>query len=99
MPLTSFAFIVKGPGYSPCSHTAQLCSEHFSTRVVGVSDFPSAVQAAQQLVLSGVQLIELCGGFTEAQALEMRFQTGNKVPVGVVVYSEEQAKEIERLFT
>jgi Family of unknown function (DUF6506) len=99
MPLSRFAFIVKGPGYSACKeHTAEVSSELFTTYVVGVSNLPSAILAAQQLVLKGTQLIELCGAFSESEATEIRDQTENKIPIGVVAYGEEQTQELERLF-
>lgn len=98
MPLTRFAFIVKAPGYTPDAHTAQINSGQFCTQVVGVSSLAAAIQAARLLVAGGVQLIELCGGFSEDEAQQLRAATGGQVPVGVVVYSPEQAAELERLF-
>ncbi|MES2949759.1 MAG: DUF6506 family protein [Pseudomonadota bacterium] len=98
MPLLCFAFIVKGPGYLPGEHCAEIASPQFCTRVVGVCDLASAISAAQQLIDQGVQLIELCGGFSEGEAAELRQQTGNKVPVGVVVYTPEQAQVLQQLF-
>ncbi len=98
MPLLRFAFIVKGPGYSPGEHRAEIASPQFCTRVVGVGNLASAISAAQELIDQGVQLIELCGGFSESEAAELRQQTGCKVPVGVVVYTPEQAQELCQLF-
>lgn len=98
MPLSRFAFIIKAPGYSPNEHAAEISSEQFSTQVVGVSSLSSAIQVAQQLVASGVQLVELCGGFSEDEAQHLRVQIEYKVPVGVVVYSKEQAEELDRIF-
>jgi 2-keto-3-deoxy-6-phosphogluconate aldolase len=98
MPLTHFAFIVKGPGYLPSQHTADINSDTFHTRVVGVASLEDAVSVAQNLIASGVQLIELCGGFTEDDAATIRSKTDHKIPVGVVTYSEQQSKELERLF-
>lgn len=98
MPLLRFGFIVKGPGYSPSEHSAEIASPQFCTRVVGVGDLASAVSAAQELIDQGVQLIELCGGFSESEAAELRQQTENRVPVGVVVYTSEQAQELHQLF-
>jgi hypothetical protein len=57
MPLSRFAFIVKGPGYSAAEHVAVLESREFSTRVVGVSSFAAAKPVVRQLVADGVQLI------------------------------------------
>ena len=97
MPLSRFAFIVKAPGYSPSEHVVEISSEHFSTRVVGVSSLSSAIQVAHQLVAGGIQLIELCGGFSEDEAQHLRVQIEDRVPIGVVVYSENQAEELDRI--
>jgi hypothetical protein len=99
MPLSRFAFIVKGRGYSAAEHAAVLESSEFSTRVVGVSDCVAAEPVVRQLVADGVQLIELCGGFTPAEAQALRALVGGRVPIGVVVYSDEQAAELTRLFS
>ena len=98
MPLVHFAFIVKGPGYQPADHTTSLVSDSFQTRVVGVPNLEIAIEAAKRLVLQGVQLIELCGGFSQEEASRLHQEIGLKVPVGVVVYSEEQTRELQRIF-
>jgi hypothetical protein len=98
MPLSVFGFIVKGPGYKADAHNAQLSSGLFTTFVVGVADFAAAQLAAQALVTNGVQLIELCGGFTESEAAQMRQYIGPNVPIGVVVYSPAQATALANLF-
>lgn len=96
--LKNFAFIVKAPGYMAETHHAELVSVDFSTQVIGVSNLGEAITSAQKLIQDGVQLIELCGGFSEDDAAELRLQTGHQVPVGVVVYSPEQAAELGDLF-
>jgi uncharacterized membrane protein YjjB (DUF3815 family) len=98
MPLTRFAFIIKAPGYVAHQHTATLSSAQFNTQVVGVADMLSAIQAAQQLIQTGVQLIELCGGFSEQEAAQLRQAIDHQVPVGVVVYSAEQTAALAQIF-
>jgi hypothetical protein len=98
MMLTSFAFIVKAPGYSAEQHHAQLLSEQFSTRVVGVSNLAEAILVVCKLIGDGVQLIELCGGFSEKDRAEIEAETGHKVPVGVVVYNPTQEAVLSKLF-
>jgi hypothetical protein len=98
MPLSQFVFIVKASGYSRDSHRAVLSSAHFRTVVVGVPDLHTAIDVAKELVLSGAQLIELCGGFTRTDAQYLRQQLHPRIPVGVVTYDAEQEAEIARLF-
>ncbi|WP_316679514.1 DUF6506 family protein [Ralstonia chuxiongensis] len=88
MQLSRYAFIVKGPDYFPEQHTSELRSPKFSTRVVGVSDYQTALLIAEQLIADGIQLIELCGGFTESEAVELQLSTGKKIPIGVVKYDD-----------
>jgi Family of unknown function (DUF6506) len=88
MPLTHFAFIVKGPGYAPKIHTV----------VVGVSTVLEAIQVAIELSESGSQLIELCGGFSGTDADAIQARVGPNVLVGVVRYSEEQEGKLAEMF-
>lgn len=84
MTLSRYAFIVKGPGYVSDEHTVEIRSQEFNTRVVGVSDFPMALSVVQQLIADDIQLIELCGGFTQSEADELRALTGDAVPINGV---------------
>ena len=98
MPLSRFTFIVKAPGYSPEVHRTTLASDHFTTAIVGVANLASAVLVAKEQAQSGTQLIELCGGFTQEEASEVRLQMPPTLPVGVVSYTAEQQVELARLF-
>jgi hypothetical protein len=88
MQISRYAFIVKGPDYFPEQHTSEIRSPQFSTRIVGVSDYRTALLTAEQLIADGIQLIELCGGFTESEAVELRLSTGKRIPIGVVKYDD-----------
>ena len=98
MPLSRFTFIVKAPGYSPEHHRGILASDHFTTVIVGVPNLASAVLVAIEQAKSGTQLIELCGGFTQEEANQVRLQMPPTLPVGVVSYTSEQQAELARLF-
>jgi phosphoribosylformylglycinamidine (FGAM) synthase-like amidotransferase family enzyme len=97
MPLSRFGFIVKGPGYCLGEHSAQLESKWFYTSVLGVSEMSEAFEAAKTMLNDKIQMIELCGGFSEADAAEIRRSISNQVPVGVVVHDAESLAEIEKL--
>jgi hypothetical protein len=98
MTLQRFAMIIKGPGYDPAVHRAQMASAHFSTDVICVSTVEQAFACAQQLVANGVQLIELCGGFSAENALALELSIGGRVPVGLVQYSAAQQLRLGALF-
>ena len=57
--------IIKGPGFDPLKDTVTLESEHFKTKMVGVSDPRQALFIAEELVADGVNTIELSGDFGE----------------------------------
>lgn len=57
--LTKFGFIVTGDNFVQYQGT-----EKFSMKVVGVSHPSEGIAAAKQMVDEGIQLIELCGGFS-----------------------------------
>ncbi|MBI4236851.1 MAG: hypothetical protein HY696_00360 [Deltaproteobacteria bacterium] len=94
MALTRFAMIIKGPGYNPAVHRVSLTSPEFTTIVVCVSSFEQALPVANELLQQGVQLIELCGGFTPDQASTLRASIGQRVPVGVVRYSVAEQQHL-----
>ena len=65
---------------------------------MGVADLASALLVANEQAQSGTQLIELCGGFTQAEADQVRRRVSPAIPVGSVAYTAEQEAELARLF-
>jgi hypothetical protein len=63
-----------------------------------VSDLASAILVAKEQAQSGSQLIELCGGFTQQEAMQVRHQLPASIPVGAVTYTAEQEAQMARLF-
>lgn len=98
MPLTKFAMIIIGAGYDPAVHRAVLQSPAFSTTVVCVSHVSEAVKVAIELHQQGMQLIELCGGFTPDQAAQIACAVQGNIPIGVVRYSALEQQHLARLF-
>ena len=98
MPLSRFAMIIKGPGYDPAVHRVVLDSPVFSTTVVCVSSVEEAATVARQLHQQGIQLIELCGGFTAEQASAIHHCLGARMPVGVVRYTPDEQLHLAKLF-
>jgi hypothetical protein len=95
MQLTSYGFILVGPGLSADRHSTLLRSDRFSARVVGVGSRAEAEAAAAELVAGGVQVIELCGGFDGADAEAIAAAAGTGVPVGLVRFEGEQLSSLE----
>ncbi len=98
MQLIHYAFIVKATSYEPRLHRSVLDTQQFKTTVVGVSTIDEAKSVAAELVKSGIQLIELCGGFTGDDCADVQSYIGDSVMVGVVRYSPEQEARLAETF-
>ena len=93
MALTKFGFIVTGDNFVQYQGT-----EKFSMKVVGVSDPSEGITAAKEMVAEGIQLIELCGGFSPVWAGKIIEAIEYKVPVGIVAYGPESIDGMFHLF-
>ncbi len=57
-----------------------------------------AKSVAAELVKSGIQLIELCGGFTGDDCAELQTHIGESVIVGMVRYPPDQEARLAKKF-
>ena len=65
---------------------------------IGVPNVADAPAVARELVANGVELIELCGGFSGAGLGAVVAAVGGRVPVGAVFYGGEAAVGLSRIF-
>jgi Family of unknown function (DUF6506) len=93
MALTKFGFIVTGDRFVQYQGT-----EKFSMKVVGVAEASEGIAAAKAMVSEGIQLIELCGGFSPVWAGKVIEAIEYAVPVGVVAYGPESIDKMFHLF-
>ena len=93
MALTKFGFIVTGGSFVQYQGTDQ-----FSMKVVGVGNASEGPEVAKAMVAEGIQLIELCGGFSPVWAGKVIEAVEYKVPVGVVAYGPESIDGMFHLF-
>jgi Family of unknown function (DUF6506) len=93
MALTKFGFIVTGDNFTQMQGT-----EKFSMKVVGVASPAQGIAVAQEMVAEGIQLIELCGGFSPVWAGKIIEAIKYAVPVGVVGYGPESIESMLELF-
>lgn len=96
MPLHRYGFIVKHDDLDMFKHHARLQSELFDMSVAGVSDVMHAQLVAQEMITKGVQLIELCGGFSSADAQSIREAIKFHIPVGVVQYTDDERAALKK---
>jgi hypothetical protein len=88
--MTSWAYIYGQPGADPVADRFVLDRGGQRTILVPVPEEGSAAKVAVQLVeADGVELIELCGGFTLADAAKVAEAVAGRVPVGHVSFASE----------
>jgi Family of unknown function (DUF6506) len=85
----SWAFIDGQPGADPVADRFVIEREGQRTTLVPVPDEKQATGIAVELVDEGVELIELCGGFTAVEAAKVVEAVAGRVPVGHVAFSLE----------
>lgn len=93
MALTKFGFIVTGDHFEQMQGT-----DKFSMKVVGVTHPEQGIDVARNMVAEGIQLIELCGGFSPVWAGKIIEAIEYAVPVGVVAYGPESIDAMHALF-
>lgn len=93
MALKRFGFIVTGDDFEQLQGT-----ESFHMKVVGVKRPEQGIEVAKQMVREGIQLIELCGGFSPVWAGKIIEAIDYAVPVGVVAYGPESIDSMHALF-
>lgn len=94
MALERFGFIVTGDNFSQLQGTST-----FSMKVVGIKSPEQGIEVAKQMVAEGIQLIELCGGFSPVWAGKIIEAINYAVPVGVVAYGPESIDSMHALFS
>ena len=94
MALERFGFIVTGDDFEQVQGT-----ETFHMKVVGVKRPEQGIEVAKRMVAEGIQLIELCGGFSPVHAGRIIEAIDYKIPVGVVAYGPESIDGMHRLFS
>ncbi len=97
MQLSNYGFIMIDPSYTKEEKTS-LSSDVFKTTVCCVQDITMACKSAKTLVAEGIQLIEVCGAFKGDMPEQVIEAIGGKVPVGHVVYSDEERKKLMEFF-
>lgn len=92
--LKKLGFIVTGDNFEQLQGTTS-----FHMKVVGVKSPEQGIEVAKQMVKDGIQLIELCGGFSPVWAGRIIEAIDYTVPVGVVAYGPESIDSMHALFS
>ena len=95
MALTKLGFIVTG---SDLASRMIMRSPTFEMIAVGVTSPAEGPEVARGLVEEGVQLLELCGGFSPVWTSRVIDAIGARVPVGAVSYGPEAIEGLHAIF-
>jgi Family of unknown function (DUF6506) len=85
----SWAFIYVRPAADAPADRVEIERDGIRTTLVGIPEQAAVIEAAVDLVDSGVQVIELCGILGPVWAARVIEATGGRVPVGAVSYGAE----------
>jgi len=92
--LKKYGFIVKGPGYRVGKDSAIIDSGLFCTTIMAVATVEDTKIAAKEMIRNGIEVIELCGGFTHKDTESIIKSINGVVPVGNVEFSEIEKEKI-----
>ena len=87
-----WAYLYLHPGSDPGTDRTTLDRAGQTTHLVPVPRSADAPEVALGLVGEGVELIELCGGFTVEAAAAVSRAVGGRVPVGHVTFSVDSVR-------
>ncbi|MEM6428896.1 MAG: DUF6506 family protein [Deinococcota bacterium] len=88
--LTKYGFIIKARGYNHKKDIKELSSDYFCSSIVGVATLDEACLAAQKMVSDGIEVLELCGGFSSEDHKQIVQSIKGKIPVGLVGFTAEE---------
>lgn len=94
---TTWAYLFHQPGADPARDRMTLEGGGLRSIVVAVPSVDDAPALAKALVADeGVLLIEVCGAFSNADAVRVSEAVGPQIPVGHTMYAQEATPGLGR---
>lgn len=93
--INKYGFIFIGPGYK--NEKVNMNSPFFEATIIAVSSIDEGCNMAKKMVESGVQVIELCGGFEDDGAKKVIDSINSKIPVGYVKFDSNEERKLKIL--
>ncbi len=88
-----FGFIYIDPAADSSKHRTEIVTGDMDMKIIAVKDQDEGAEVAKTLLEQGVQGIELCGGFGPIGASKVLKATGEKIPVGFVLFGCESTEK------
>lgn len=92
--LKRYGFIVKGPDYRVGKDSTSIDSGSFCTTIMAVATVEDARIAAKEMIKNGIEVIELCGDFSQKDKDNVKKSMNGAAPVGSVVFSEIENEKL-----
>ncbi len=89
------AFLIMGD-FNPIEDCSSI--KNGAVTIVGVGNVEQACEVAKDLISKGIDLIEVCGAFTETNVKRIISETNNRIPIGYVTHLKEQDNIFKELF-
>jgi hypothetical protein len=95
MKIKNYGFIVIGPGLLPENNKTVMEVPTFKMTAIGVSTFTEACLAAKILINEGIEVLELCGGFSKEQSEALSKHISGIIPIGHVCFTEQEQRKLD----
>ena len=92
-----YVFLVKARGYGHDVRIADLSNPDFRAKIICSSSFEQLLAACSSEISEGAQVVELCGGFTNKEADNVKKLLGSMVAVGHVQFNEAGLAKLAQL--
>ncbi|MHA7901294.1 MAG: DUF6506 family protein [Henriciella sp.] len=92
-----YLFLIKARGYDGEVRFTDLSNLKFQTTIACSSSFEKLLEACVDQVTAGIQVVELCGGFTNTEACLILERVGGTAAVGHVKFDKAGLAKLHQI--